>query len=117
MGKIARQLIKSQYITDFTRHDTDSVNLTEGAIRFIWQVRKNGTWLYLYNEQEWESKLIERIDYYRQAGISNIYYLYDRNKLHPIFENEVRYLAQKRIEVRETKLSTNTTDHEEEIKR
>jgi len=100
MGKIARQLIKSQYIKDFTEHDAGFVSNTEGAVRFIWQVRDTGTWLYLYTEQEWEERLLERIDYYRQAGISNIYYTYDKQKLHPIFENEVKYLVKKRIEER-----------------
>ena len=110
MGKIARQLIKSNYISDFNTHDTSAIEKTEGKIRFIWQVRDTGTWLYLYNKQDWAERLIERIDYYKGAGISNIYYYYNKKKLVPIFESDVRFIAKKHIELRQKLLSTNTEE-------
>lgn len=106
MGKVARQLIKS-YITDFEKHDTDRINKTNGQVKFIWQVRNSGTWLYMYNEEDWAERLIERIDIYKSAGDSNIYYYYDRNKLRPIFESEARHIAQKHFELRQKHLQKN----------
>lgn len=111
MGKIARQLIKS-YISDFEKHDTGRINETNGRVKFIWQVRDTGTWLYMYNEEDWAERLIERIDYYKDAGISNIYFYYDRNKLKPIFENEARFIAGKHFELRQRYLQKNLSIRE-----
>lgn len=111
MGKIACQLIKS-HMSDFEGHDTDQINKTNGQVKFIWQVRDAGTWLYMYNEEDWTERLIERIDYYKNAGISNIYYYYDRNKLKPIFENEARYIARKYFELRQKYLQNSMSIRE-----
>jgi hypothetical protein len=100
MGRIARQLIKSIYITDFTTHDTNTINTVDGQVRFIWQVRDTGTWLYMYNEQDWAQRLIERIDCYKDMGVSNIYYYYNKKKLVPIFENDAIKIAEEHIKAR-----------------
>ena len=113
MGKIARQLIKSKFISDFIKHDTNTINETEAQVRFIWQVRDTGTWLYLFAEQDWAERLIERIDCYKSMGVSNIYYLYDKKKLVPIFENEVKDIAQKHIERREKNINKKNANEKE----
>ena len=100
MGKIAHQLITSNFITDFTKHDTDFIIKSQGAVRFIWQVRDTGTWLYPYNEWDWAKRLIERIDAYKSMGVSNLYYYYNRDKLVPVFESDVRIIAVKHEELR-----------------
>ncbi|MDR1459495.1 MAG: hypothetical protein LBI60_04710 [Bacteroidales bacterium] len=105
MGKIARQLITSNFVTDFTIHDTNTIKETGEKVRFIWQIRNTGTWLYMYNEQNWAERLIDRLDYYKSSGTSIIYYYYNKKKLVPIFESEVRDIAQKHIELKQKRLS------------
>ena len=100
MGKIVHQLITSNFITDFTKYDTDFIVKSQGAVRFIWQVRDTGTWLYPYNEPDWAKRLVERMDAYKSMGVSNLYYYYNRDKLVPVFEKDVRIIAAKHEELR-----------------
>ncbi len=112
MGKIARRLIKSNFVTDFTIHDANTINRTNGQVQFIWQVRSTGTWLYLYNEQDWAERLLERIDCYKNSGTCNIYYYFDKKKLVPIFENDVLSIAKKHIELKQKHLQNNMSVQE-----
>jgi hypothetical protein len=107
MGKIARQLIKSNFITDFTTHDANTINRTGGRVKFIWQVRNTGTWLYMYNEQDWAERLLERMNCYKSSGTCNIYYYYDKKKLVPLFENDVLSIAKKHFELRQKHILNN----------
>jgi|GEM_PF-5278923 len=100
MRKIARQLVHKAHQTDFELVDVDNITPTNGEVRFIWQLRHTGTNLYLYTEQGWEERLLENINYFCTKDISNIYYLYNKKKLIPIFKNEVRHLAIQRIRAR-----------------
>lgn len=102
MQRIIKQLLKPQYQNDLIG-DAYRISETQGEIRFIWQIHPEGTWLYTYDQVDWEKELLDRMESYRDKGISSIFYRYDKNKLVPIFESEVRYLARKRLEVRNKK--------------
>ncbi len=100
MQRIIKQLLKSQFQNDFLILDSYRIRESQGEICFIWQIHPEGTWLYTYDQEDWEKELLDRIESYRERGINSIYYRYDKTKLVPIFESEVRYLARKRLEVR-----------------
>lgn len=105
MEKIVRQLVCKEYQPHFSKAVLPQLLPTGGNVRFIWQVNNKGSWLYLYTKPDWEQTLLDRITEYRSHDVSNIYYLYDKQKLLPIFENDVRYIARKRIEARQRKTS------------
>lgn len=102
MARYANSLVKN-YITDFTKHDTEAIKNKDAQVRFIWQVYEKGTHLYHFDQQDWEQILIERIDYCKQSGESNIYFYYNRKKLRLIFESEARKIAEERIKTRQKK--------------
>jgi hypothetical protein len=85
MGEIARSLITSMYITDFTTHDTKAILDSNAKAPFIWQVRDTGTWLYFFSSPDWKKKLSERMEYYIKNNIENLYFIYDGEKFHPAF--------------------------------
>jgi len=113
MQKIVRQLVCKQNQPHFSNNILPLLLPTGGQVRFIWQINSKGTWLYLYNSADWEQTLLERIAEYRAQDVSNIYYLYDKTKLLPIFENDVRHIARKRIEAREKKPITTPCKDEQ----
>lgn len=100
MQKLVRQLVCKENQSHFSNAVLPLLLPTGGNVRFVWQINSKGSWLYLYDMADWEQTLLDRITEYRSHDISNIYYLYDKQKLLPIFENDVRYIAKKRIEVR-----------------
>lgn len=104
MRKIFQQLVNKNFHEEFQKFVYPIIEATKGEVFFIWMLRSNGTSLFLYNTPGWEQELIDSIDEVRQQDISRIYYRYDRKKLVPIFENELRYLARKRLEVRNKKI-------------
>ncbi|MBF0648702.1 hypothetical protein IR083_07705 [Dysgonomonas sp. GY75] len=103
MQKIVRQLVCKENQSHFSNSILPLLLPTCGQVRFIWQINNQGTWLYLYDTADWEQTLLDRIAEYHAQDVSNIYYLYDRQKLLPVFENDVRHIAQKRIEARQKK--------------
>ncbi|MDR1502274.1 MAG: hypothetical protein LBT43_07455 [Prevotella sp.] len=117
MQKIVRQLLTKEHQSHFSKSILPKLLTTGGQVRFIWQINSKGTWLYLYNSADWEQLLLDRIAEYRTQDVSNIYYYYNKQKLLPIFENEARFIAGKRIEAREKRLLTNTPNYEKENKK
>lgn len=105
MARYANMLIKG-FHEDFTVIDTEAIKKRDSQVRFIWQVRDTGTWLYHFDEPGWEQRLLERINYYKG---NNIYFYYNKKKLRLIFESDVRKIAGERIKARQKK-----TNKEEE---
>ncbi|KAA6302839.1 MAG: hypothetical protein EZS26_001009 [Candidatus Ordinivivax streblomastigis] len=95
MGEIARNLITSRHITDFTNHDTKSILDSNAKTPFIWQVRDTGTWLYFLNESDWKKRLLDRIESYKFLNHENLYFLYDGEKFCPIFLKTILEMASK----------------------
>lgn len=112
MGKIAHRLIKSNFITDFTVHDANTIRRTNGQARFIWQVRNTGTWLYLFHEQDWAERLTGRMDCYKSSGTSNIYYYYNKRELVPLFESDALSMAKTHVELRQKHILNNMSIRE-----
>jgi hypothetical protein len=89
MDFIARKLIASVYITDFTVHDRKSILESNAGRAFIWQVRKSGTWLYFLDEADWKKRLSDRMEVYKSSSNENLYYLFDGQEFYPVFEQKV----------------------------
>jgi hypothetical protein len=85
MDVIARSLISSQFITDFTEYDAKSIFDGNAKVPFIWQVRDTGTWLYFLNNPDWKKQLPARIEFYEKNRIGNLYYMFDGEKFYPAF--------------------------------
>jgi hypothetical protein len=95
MGEIARSLIKSHLITDFTGYDTKSIMKSNAKVPFIWQVRDTGTYIYFFDNPDWRKRLLERIEDYKYLNHENLYFLYDGEKFHPVFLKTVLEMATK----------------------
>ena len=91
MELIATNLITTQYITDFTVHDTNFVRRTNAETPFVWMVYYSGTHIYALNNAKEIQKFTEMLYYYENHSNSEFcLYRYDGNKLFPVFPKVIK---------------------------
>jgi len=91
MELIATSLITTQYITDFTIHDTNFVRRTNAETPFIWMVYYSGTHIYALNDKQENLNFTKILEYYENYSNSEFcLYKYDGNKLFPIFPKVIK---------------------------
>lgn len=98
MHKIACKYITSSYITDFLVHDIKAiyeVGEDDAKCSFIWQVRKNGTWLHLFCGDHWESRTLEYLNSYPEN--TQHYFFYNGKRIRRITLKRALDIVQKSI--------------------
>jgi urate oxidase len=91
MEWIATSLITSQYITDFTIHDTNFIRRTNAETPFVWLVYESGTHIYSLNDIQEIRNFKEVLDVFENYRKSDFcLYKYDGNRLFPVFPKITR---------------------------
>jgi hypothetical protein len=98
MEWIAKSLITSRYITDFTIHDIRFIRRTNAETPFIWFIYESGTHIYSLNDVQEIRNFKELLDYYENYSKSNFcLYRYDANRLFPVFPKIARILIESEL--------------------
>jgi hypothetical protein len=102
MELIATSLITSQYITDFTVHDTNFIRTNVGK-PFVWMVYNSGTHIYAADNIQDVRHFKKMLDHYENYSHADFcLYRYDGDKLFPIFPKTAHILTNSEL----TKLQT-----------